>query len=752
MKISILIALVVGLAGVDKCVAAITLNQVDTFTGSLDNWTDGHSGSNVLDVGTGGPNGTGDGYLQVSSGSFGGQARMITFDQSQWVGNYTTAGVGVISMELKNFGTTTLPIRITIRDGTLESVPGYSSTTPFMLPADGNWHLATFSVTASAMTAVGTGAPAFATELTSIADFRLLSSAAPAIMGDSINARIGVDDITALAPPPTAWSGASSTSWSATGNWTGAVPGVITGTTNSNTATFNQSATNSPLTIDAGRNLQNLTFDTASVGSLTLGTAAGQSLLLTAAGTTQTTSTVANAQTINAPLVLEGNYTFTSGASSSTAKLAFGGGITPGPTTGTTTLTLNGANTGANTITGALANHTTGLLAVTKSGGGVWILSGANTYSGGTSVTNGTLTVGSNGTGTLGAGALAIASPGIVNVNNTFAVGGLSGTGQLNVAASKILSVNQTGTGTFSGTLSLAASSGVTVNSGTVQLNVASASTLGIGDTATVAAGATLQLAGSVSALSDSKSGNLANVFTQGTGSTSGGALSITGATSQTVGTLSGASSANGGATIYAGNTTVGDGTHVAKLTAKQILQNTLTINASSTVTIAPSASGTMAVATASGATAAAGVSLTPADSSSDPFSAIQNAISSGAISSATGQGLENRVAAIERLATTDPALDVSLLESRVLAALSSSSILPSADSSPMADPDSGMLAMDCGTLGWASSGAIAAFAPGADFGGSPAAVPEPSTLLLATLGGIGLALVARRRTNRAIR
>ena len=44
--------------------------------------------------------------------------------------------------------------------------------------------------------------------------------------------------------------------------------------------------------------------------------------------------------------------------------------------------------------------------------------------------------------------------------------------------------------------------------------------------------------------------------------------------------------------TVYSGNTTVGDGTNAANLTATQILQNTLTINAGSTVTIAPSGSG----------------------------------------------------------------------------------------------------------------------------------------------------------------
>jgi len=187
------------------------------------------------------------------------------------------------------------------------------------------------------------------------------------------------------------WTGASSASWATSGNWTGAVPGATSGTTNTDTATFSQNASNSSLVIDAGRNLQNITFDTASVNSLTVGAVAGPSLLLTSGGTVQTTSTVVNAQTVNAPLVLEGNYTFTSGASSGSATLNFGGGITPGATSGTTTLTLNGANAGANTVSGVLTDHGAGILAVTKSGSGIWTLSGANKYSGSTTVSAGRL-------------------------------------------------------------------------------------------------------------------------------------------------------------------------------------------------------------------------------------------------------------------------------------------------------------------------------------------------------------------------
>jgi autotransporter-associated beta strand protein len=446
LRIWIAIVIVAAFPAVGECVV---LNQTDLFQGSKDNWTDGHGGVNGTLVTTGGPNGANDSYLQVSSGAFGGESKLITFNQVQWTGNYLAAGVGAISMSLKNFGGSTLPIRIAIRDATGgQTVPGYSSTNAFMLPADGQWHTAQFLLDAADMTPVGAGLPPLSIELTAVKDFRLLSAVQPAFIGDSISARIGVDDIIALPPPPMAmvWTGASSTSFNVVGNWSGGVPGATTGTTNAGTATFNRSATNSPTTIDANRNLENLTFDTASVSALTVGLTAGNALLLTAGGTIQTTSTVANAETINAPLVLEGNYTFTSGATSAAATLTFGGGITPGPTTNTTTLTLNGSNTGTNTIKGVLADNATGLLAVSKSGSGTWILSGANTFSGGTTVSAGILE--------------------------------------------------------FDTAPTLSNDTALQVNDGTLRFNVNSGTaTVSTGVTVTVASGATLELAGTVAAL-----------------------------------------------------------------------------------------------------------------------------------------------------------------------------------------------------------------------------------------------------------
>ncbi len=369
--------------------AGVTLNQLDSFQGDSDNWARGTA------LADGGPTGTGDGFLLVSSGTFGGRSRLITFNQAQWTGDFAAAGVGAVAMSLKNFGDSTLPIRITIRDQTGgQAVPGYSSTDAFMLPADGQWHTANFNLTAADMTPVNpfdAMLDPFSVLITKVADFRILSAAAPAIIGDAIDAQIGIDKVTAVPPPVSSWTGASSTSWADSGNWTGAAPGATSGTTNNDTANFNQNAAHSPLVVDSARNIENITFDTANVNSLVIGTLGGQSLLLTTGGTVQTTSTVISAQTINAPLILEGDYKFTSGAAATAATLTFGGKITPAATSGNTTLTLNGSNLGANTIAGALTDNGSGILAVTKGGPGLWILSGANSYSGPSTVTAGTL-------------------------------------------------------------------------------------------------------------------------------------------------------------------------------------------------------------------------------------------------------------------------------------------------------------------------------------------------------------------------
>ncbi len=69
-------------------------------------------------------------------------------------------------------------------------------------------------------------------------------------------------------------------------------------------------------------------------------------------------------------------------------------------TTSARTFQLGGTNTGANTFAGDIANGV-GAIGLTKDGGGTWVLSGNNTYTGATTLIGGTLSVGT--TSNLGA-------------------------------------------------------------------------------------------------------------------------------------------------------------------------------------------------------------------------------------------------------------------------------------------------------------------------------------------------------------
>ncbi|MDB6151541.1 MAG: autotransporter outer rane beta-barrel protein, partial [Chthoniobacter sp.] len=194
------------------------------------------------------------------------------------------------------------------------------------------------------------------------------------------------------------WAGPGSTTnttvWNTGTNWSGGVvPGAIGTTTNTDTVVFNANPTNRAPVVDASRNVQNIIFDTANVGLVSLG---GSTLTLTSGGAIQTTSSVINSQTVSAPLALQGDYRFASGAAS-TATLNLTG---PLSNAALATLTLGGANTGANTISGQISD---GLapLSILKADTGRWALtSAANSFTGPVTISAGTLGVSTIGNGT----------------------------------------------------------------------------------------------------------------------------------------------------------------------------------------------------------------------------------------------------------------------------------------------------------------------------------------------------------------
>ena len=154
-----------------------------------------------MNIPTGGPGGAGDRFLQVTSiGGGGPGSRLTAFNRDQWLGNYITAGVNGIDMDLLNTGTVTLSIRIAFKQDTSFGAPGYLSAA-FLLPPDSAWHHALFSISPGSMIAVGSPEP-FNTFFTHPAELRLINEVgADNLNGDPIAAQLGVDNIQAEPEP-----------------------------------------------------------------------------------------------------------------------------------------------------------------------------------------------------------------------------------------------------------------------------------------------------------------------------------------------------------------------------------------------------------------------------------------------------------------------------------------------------------------------------------------------------------------------
>ena len=142
---------------------------------------------------------------------------------------------------------------------------------------------------------------------------------------------------------------------------------------------------------------------------------------------------------------------------------------------GAKTLTLQGSNTGDNKIAKIIDNATANPTSLTKAQAGTWVLTGANTYGGNTTISAGTLKLG------VATGIPNGANKGNVTVTGTLDLGGFSGT--MNGLSGAGTVDNSTGTSTY--TLSVgnnaqsSAFSGVIKNtSGTVALTKASTGTL----------------------------------------------------------------------------------------------------------------------------------------------------------------------------------------------------------------------------------------------------------------------------------
>lgn len=141
---------------------ALTIGMIDTFQSDIGGWFAGGGPFGQVPpvppqvVATGGPTGANDAFLQItSSGSDGPGSRLVVMNASQWAGNYLTASFTTIEMDLRNFGTSDLVIRLLFEDPIL-GPPANIAVSNFgaLLPAGGDWVHVVFPVAIGAFTAL----------------------------------------------------------------------------------------------------------------------------------------------------------------------------------------------------------------------------------------------------------------------------------------------------------------------------------------------------------------------------------------------------------------------------------------------------------------------------------------------------------------------------------------------------------------------------------------------------------------------
>lgn len=136
--------------------------------------------------------------------------------------------------------------------------------------------------------------------------------------------------------------------------------------------------------------------------------------------------------------------------------------------TGTKTMTLGGGNTGSNELASVIADGS-GLLGVTKADSGTWILSGANTYSNGTTLGAGTLVL--NSASAIGTGTLTITGGALDNTSGA----------ALTLSTGNAVALN--GSLVFNGTNSLNLGGGVvTIGNANRDITLNGGSTLTLGE------------------------------------------------------------------------------------------------------------------------------------------------------------------------------------------------------------------------------------------------------------------------------
>lgn len=182
----------------------VATGQVDTFEdGTTQNWVVGLLGAAhpapPANISTGGPAGANDNFLLLTSvGGSGAGNRLTAINVGQWAGDYISAGLTSIRMDVNNLGSSELALRLLFADPEVGPPTDLAfSTEAIVVPAGSGWMSVVFPISVSDLTA---GQGSVEAALKDVTEMRIFHSVSAGFPGESLVASLGVDNIQAAVP------------------------------------------------------------------------------------------------------------------------------------------------------------------------------------------------------------------------------------------------------------------------------------------------------------------------------------------------------------------------------------------------------------------------------------------------------------------------------------------------------------------------------------------------------------------------
>lgn len=181
-----------------------TIIVSSTFDFDTEGWTVGApSPLKPTQESDGGPGGGGDGYLLTQSlGTQGPGGRLAVFNEDPlWQGDFIGRGVTEIQADLRNFGVSTLSIRVAV-ESQLPNQPPHRAVTQsaHLLAAFGGWESASFSLRPEDLVPMA-GSQSPDLTLGEVTQIRFLHNPSPDFRASVLGTALGLDNIEAIPEP-----------------------------------------------------------------------------------------------------------------------------------------------------------------------------------------------------------------------------------------------------------------------------------------------------------------------------------------------------------------------------------------------------------------------------------------------------------------------------------------------------------------------------------------------------------------------